>query len=147
MSKLDFMYSVTYGGGAGPKTIAQFQAPTNQRVLLKEIELMPAGASGATAALDFELAVQDGAGTSSDDSGSLEKHDPEGAETVQTTIRNAFTAEPSTNTRKHALSLHQQGSRTWRPLQPVVIPGGSRLGLRYLSGLSVGCDVIFHLEE
>lgn len=148
MSALDFMYYVAYSAEAGPRTMAQFLAPTNQRVLLKEIELMPQGATGATVPLDFELVVQDGAGTSSDDSSALQKHGPVASETVQTTVRKSFTStEPATNTKKHPFQLHQQGARTWRPLNPIVIEGGTRLGLRYLSSLTVAVNVAFHLEE
>lgn len=146
MAALKWMHKTNFNN-SGTKTVCQIKAPTNQRAVLRRVELIPKGASGATAPLDFDLSLQDDAGTSTDDSAAIQKSAPVAAETVQTTVRTAFTAEPSTSTPKDHFSLHQQGARTWEPVDPVVIEGNTRLGLRYLSALTVDCDFALYFEE
>lgn len=147
MAALDFMYAIDFAATGSVETICQFLAPTNQRVTLHRVELIPEGATGATAPLKFDLSLQDGAGTSADDSAALQKDAPVAVETIQTTVRDTFTVEPSTSTPKNKFSLHQQGARTWVPRKPIVIEGGTRLACRYLSSLTVNCTLVFHLEE
>ena len=148
MAGLDFMYRIPFTADPALATVCQFKAPTNQRVYLHEVELIPKGATGASAPLHFDLCLQDDAGTSADDSGSLEKHAPVAPETVQTTVRKTFSVEPSTSTPRHVFSLHQQGSRTYRPRKPIMIEGNTRLGFRNLNtSLNPACDFVFHLEE
>lgn len=148
MAALDFMYRVAFTASPGLQTVCQFKAPTAQRVLLHEVELIPKGATGASAPLHFDLSLQDDAGTSTDDSAAMEKHAPVALEAIQTTVRNAFTVEPTTTTPKHVFSLHQQGARTYRPRKPILIEGNTRLGFRNLNtALNPACDFVFHLEE
>lgn len=148
MAVLDFMYRVAFTANPGLETVCQFKAPTNQRVVLHEVEMIPKGSTGASAPLHFDLSLQDDAGMSTDDTAAMKKHAPVAPETVQTTVRNAFTVEPTTSTPKHVFSLHQQGARTWRPRKPIVIEGNTRLGFRNLNtSLNPACDFVFHLEE
>lgn len=149
MAALDFMYRVAFSADPGLETVCQFKAPTNQRVLLHEVELIPKGSTGASAPLHFDLSLQDdGDATSTDNSAQLQKHAPVASEAIQTTVRNAFTGEPTTSTPKHVFSLHQQGARTYRPRKPIVIEGNTRLGFRFLNAsLNPACDFVFHLEE
>lgn len=148
MSAFDFSYNINRTPAAQDETLAQFEAPTHQRVKLKSVTVMPQGVTAGVAPLPFDLVVQDGAGTSSDDSASMEKQSPEAAEAIQTTVRKTFTGEPSGNVRKHMFSVHEQSTFTFFPPDgPIIIPGGTRLGLRYLSATLVACDVQFHLEE
>jgi hypothetical protein len=149
MAALDFMYRVAFTATPGLETVCQFQAPVNQRTLLHEVELIPKGATGASAPLHFDLSLQDDAGVGSTDvSSDMEKHAPVASESLQTKVRTGFSTEPSTSTPKHVFSLHMQGARTYRPLKPIVIEGNTRLGFRFLNAsLNPACDFVFHLEE
>lgn len=148
MAEVNFTYEVTVTPSNNPETIAQFLAPTNQRVKLTAIEVIPLGSTGATAPITWGLAIQDGAGTSADDSSSLQKTPPLADETIQTTVRKTFTAEPSGNSYIHTFGSHQQAPRTWMPPDgAIVIEGGDRVGLRYRSATFVNATYRFHLEE
>lgn len=146
MAGLRHMYKIAFNS-AGPKTVCQFVAPTNQRVHLRRVELIPKGATGATAPLFFDLSLQDTAGTSSDGDAARVKSAPVAVEAIQMTARHLFTVEPASSTPKDEISLHQQGARTWEPIDPMVIEGGLRLGFRYLSSQTVDCDFVFYFEE
>lgn len=146
MAAFKWMYKVNFND-SGPKTVCQFKAPTNQRLKLRRIELIPKGSTGASIPLDFDLGLQDDAGTSTDDSSAMQKSAPVAAETIQATVRKSFTVEPTTSTPKDFMSLHMQGARTWEPVEPIVVEGNTRLGFRYLSSLTVDCDFAFHFEE
>lgn len=149
MAALDFTYEVTLSVG-GPDTVCQFVAPTNQRVLLKAIELMPLGSSGATVPLEFDLELQSGSGVGgTDDSVNLKSQPPDPSEAIQTTVlKGGFSNPPPAVRSIHSFSLHQQGARTWvPPTGPIVIEGAKRLGLRYLTSTNVNCKYRVHLEE
>lgn len=133
---------------AATKTVIQIEAPSNQRVKLLAVEIQPKGSTGATAPLLFDLAVQDGAGTSADGNALRKKREPEAVESIQSQLFISFSAEPSGNVPKDSFSLHQQSSRTWVPPDgPVIIAGGDRLGLRYLATTQVACKYRLYLEE
>lgn len=135
---------------ANPETLCQVKAGTNSRVVLHQIDVLLFGSSGATAPLLFQVATQDGAGTSSDGSSNLVANLIAGAETLQTTMLQVFTGEPSTNTLREQFSLHQQGARSWHSgawRGEMLIIGGARLGIRYVNGSFVACRLVLHLEE
>lgn len=136
--------------GTNPLTICQFVVPSNHRVVLSSIELQPLGSTGASAPIEFDLCIQDDAGTSSDDSTAIVVNSPGADETKQVQARNAFSAEPTTSTPQYTFSLHQQAVRTWKPPNPfgeVVMEGGTRWGLRVLSASSFNVGVSVQLEE
>ncbi len=148
MSALGFTYNVVVTPDANPETIAQFLAATNQRVLLKAIEVVLQGVSAAVAPIPFEVVSQNEAGSSADDTASQKKDLPEASETIQTTVRKTFEGEPATNTKRAEFGLHEQSTRMWiPPTGAIIIPGGGRLGLRYLSATFVPVRVTFWLEE
>jgi len=145
---LFFVLPITRTAAANPETIAQFVAPTNQRIALHRIEYVPKGSTGESAPFVIEVVIQDGAGTSSDASGNLQKRPPYAAETIQTTARKTFTAEPSTNTRVDAFGSHRQAPLSWEPANgPIVVEGGDRLGIRHVGVTGVEADYVFHMEE
>jgi len=136
--------------GVNPLTICQFVVPSNHRVVLSSIELQPLGSTGATSPIEFDLSLQDDAGTSSDDSANLIVNSPGADETKQLQVRNAFSGEPTTSTPRYSFSLHQQATRVWNPPNPMgehVMEGGTRWGLRVLSACSFNIGVSVQLEE
>ena len=133
---------------ANPETLVQYAAPSHQRVKLVSIHFGPLGASAATAPIVFDVARQTGAGTSADDSAAMVKMEPAAAENLQTTCRKTFTAEPTSPITLHTITLHQQATYLWvPPTGPIIIPGGGRVGLRYLSAVFVDCKFTVTLEE
>lgn len=132
-----------------PQTIVQIGAPTNHRLLLKAVELQPLGSSGASAPLKFDISLQTTTGTSTDDSSAIRKKAPVGAEAVQATMRKAFTVEPAASTPKESMTLHQMASRTyWSPQGgPIVIEGGTYVGVRCLTATTVSVKIALHMEE
>lgn len=147
MAQLNTYWEVERLPVANPETLAQIEAPANQRILLRAIEIMPLGATGATAPIKFDVCLQTTAGTSSA-GGTPELRAPVGNEAVQATMLKTFTAEPGTSTPKHSFTLHQQGARTWAPPDgPIVIEGGTRLGIRYVSATFVTVKLALYMEE
>ncbi len=133
-----------------PLTICQFVVPSNHRVVLSSIELQPLGSTGASAPIEFDLALQDDAGTSADDSANLIVNSPGADETKQLQVRNSFSGEPTTSTPRCTISLHQQAVMNWKPRNPMgehVMAGGTRWGLRVLSACSFNIGVSVQLEE
>ena len=150
MSQALFGYAVQKGSLNNPETIFQIATPTNQRAVLRAIEVMTNGATGATAPLWFAWCLQDGAGTSDEDSANIWKEPPACAETIQSTIRDNFSAEPANNDEKAGFSLHQQSSRLWVPPcagNIFIIPGNTRYGLRIKTAFAGDVKVIAHFEE
>ena len=149
---LSYQLKVALPSGAAPQTLAQIIAGSNSRVALKSIELGPLGSTGASAPLEFDLAIQDGAGgmENGDVNGQLVKMPPVGGETLTTTVlMYNTTTEPTTSTVQQRFSLHQQGVRVWRPLGgELLILGGVRMGLRLITqGIAISYSVNFELEE
>ncbi|MHC4713546.1 MAG: hypothetical protein ACYTAN_09805 [Planctomycetota bacterium] len=146
---------LTYNGpeitpDANPQTLYQFLAAANHPVSLKSVELMPLGASAATAPLLFDVATQTDATGMTADAGNLVKNLGSPAVTVQTSVLKQNGAEPAGPVTQYIFTLHQQGSRVWVPPnvdREIVIPAASRLGLRYLNATFVPCRMRVELEE
>lgn len=146
MAALKFTLSVDRTPAANPETLWQVIAPANHRLLLFAIELMPLGSTAATAPIPFDVVRQTTAGTAS--SLTPIKEAPDAAESIQSTAQKTFTVEPTLGESKFQFSLHQQGSRLWTPPSgPIVIAGGERWGLRYLSSTFVQTKVQAYFEE
>ena len=139
-----------YTPSNNPETIFQIFAPTNHDVYVRSLEVMMFGTTGASAAILFKWCTQDGAGTSSDDSAALFKDIPASANTIQTTMRKTFTAEPSTNTVREQFAVHQQASGQRLPNNPdrrLVVEGGTRLGLRIYTAVAFTIGFSVSIQE
>lgn len=150
MARLFFSLPITKTPGADPETLAQLVAATNQRLIVRAVELISAGATGATAPLVFDWVTQADAGTGSSASGDFTKDLPAASETIQATAQKAFTVEPGSPVVKAKFSMHQQASRLWVPPfagGELIIPGGTRAGLRIHGNPSFEIQLMIHLEE
>lgn len=152
MARGFFHYNgVTVTPAANPTTLYQILAAANRRTVLHGIEVMPLGATAATAPLLFDICLQDDAnGLVIAADATKPKDWPEMAETVQTTVLQQNGGEPTTSTVKREFSLHQMGTRAWVSIQPfkeIIIPGGVRMGVRYLNATFVPVRMSFSLEE
>ena len=151
---ISYQLKVALPSGAGPQTLAQIVAGSNSRVAIKSIELGPIGSTGASAPLEFDLAIQDDAGgqVTGDTGGQFVKLPPAAAETLQTTVRmfaSGTPTEPTTSTVQQRFTLHQQGVRKWVPQGgEILVLGGTIMGLRLLTqGIAISYSVNFELEE
>lgn len=151
MARLFQTYMVkTNPGGTNPKTLCQFIAPTNQRVVISSIELQPLGSTGASTPIEFDLCKQDDAGTSTDDTNNIVKNSPPASESPQLQVRKGFTVEPTTSTPQCTFTLHQQAKEPWQPRNPyreAIMQGGERWGIRVLSACSFNIGLSVQLEE
>lgn len=139
--------------GAGPKTILQIAAPANQRVVVSEILLSFNGVTAADPPVLIELLYQSTAGTAS--ALTPLKVNSSDTEAIQTTAQQTFTVEPTAGNIIWRDYIHTQtGDREiplYSPKLPGwIIPGGSRLGIRYTSGTvtgTVNCAITAVCEE
>lgn len=154
MADLRFTYIMAEITPTGTDTLCQFLAPTHQRTAIRAVQLEPQGSSGPSVPLLFDIAKQDNVGTLASDTAGLSKEALEGTETIQTQVfKNTATGsatEPTTTTPKYQFSLHQQSAALWIPpnaARRIVIPGGERYGIRYLSAVFVAVRLCVYLEE
>lgn len=157
MSRVFFRYPVRITGVTqNPETLLQINAATNHRVVLHNVEIQPLGATPATKPMEFDFIEQSTDGTTTLVAATdLVKNFEAAGETIQTQIRlTAHGAEPTSVTPppvRDFVTVHQQGSRIWRPgnpFQEIMIPGGKQLGFRFIEASGwVNCLVVLHLEE
>lgn len=118
---------------ATARTVVQIIAPTNQRVLLKQLEIYGNSTSGSATPVYGRLLVQTSAGTMS--SLTPSKHNAADDETIQSTASHTATVEPSASTVKRTFFFHPQAGliMPFPPGQEIPIIGGTRLGLELTS--------------
>jgi hypothetical protein len=120
------------GLGAGAaETVLQVVAATNHRVKITEYGITFKGTSATDTPVRCRIFRQTGAGTSQ--AGTISKDDASVDETLQTAVRNQFTAEPtSDDVLIDEFEVHPQtGIKAFLPLnQEILIPGGGRLGFK-----------------
>ena len=135
-----FSTYVTNAGAAGPKTAFQIVAPSNRRVTLLGIEIVPQGTTGPSSPLWWDLVWQTTAGGPAG-SATLVNFDLESLDDIATVVNTGYGAEPTYGAKAIPLiGLHQQSTRDWRQgafPRPLIIPGGKRLGLIYRHGDSI----------
>ena len=158
MARLSFGYPINLALSAvsGPKTLLQIVAPTNQRVRVVRLNLNPLGSTPTSAQLDFDWVTQtDGGALTSDNAVRFKRPGDAGVETIQTSMLtfNAPGAEPaiaSPAPQHDIIAIHQMASLYWEPNpdEPLIVRGGQRLGLRYLSGaITLTLKGMLYLEE
>lgn len=130
------------------KTIIQAVATTNHPIKITGLSLSFIGTSNTDAPRRVELVRQDGAGTSS---ALVPIETTISGVTLQTTGRQGFSAEPSTNTLVWATNVHPQSGFIYDfPFgEEIQVGSGGRLGLRVItpSGTSPNCTASLFFEE
>lgn len=115
------------------KTLLQIVAPSNHRLVVKGLWIMLKGTSATDTPVKYRITRQTTAGTAT--AGVVGTHISKGDngydETLQTTVQVNFTAEPTTGDILEFGAVHPQtGFRVLYPLEmPMIIPGGTRLGI------------------
>jgi hypothetical protein len=116
------------------RTLLQVIAPSNHRVLVHRLEISFNGVTAADPPALLELLIQTTAGTMS--ALTPVPDDATYDETIQSTAQHTATSEPTASTIKWAGYSHTQNGLIIPG--PWVIPGGTRLGLRYTTGTITG---------
>jgi hypothetical protein len=149
MADLNFILAVEgVATGTAVKTLIQAVAPANQRLKLKELSIDFHGISNTDPPVTVDLCQQDTAGTSS--GLTPVKEDASLPETVQSTARQTFTAEPTTSTPIRTWSVHPQAGALVIEFPEADMPklgGGKRLGLRVNTSVSQSADCYMKFEE
>lgn len=132
---------------ATAETILQIVAPTNHRVKVLGWGVFFDGTSVTAEPVQVELVRQSTVGTSS--ANTPVQLDDSLAETLQTTARDSFTAEPTTGDIVDVVEVHpQQGYEKIYPLgQEVICGGGDRIGIRCTAPATVNARGKIIFEE
>lgn len=130
------------------ETVVQLVAAANHRVKVLAWGVYFDGTSVSAEPVEIALTRQGDAGTSS--ANTPRKIDDSLAETLLTTARDAFTAEPSSNTDIVAVAeVHPQASyvEIFPMGQEIIIGGGDRLGIRCTAPAGVNVRAFMKFEE
>lgn len=130
---------------ANPRTLFQVLAPANQRITIHGGDFGLGGSDPSTAPVLFDWLLQTTAGTAS--ALTPQYQDRGIAETKLATLQKDFTAEPTASSILIYFTIHQQGTYLWRPVFPIVVGGGERVGLRYNSATFVAVTFTLFIEE
>lgn len=133
---------------ATAETVLQLVAAANHRVKLLAWGVFFDGVSATAEPVQVVLVRQTGAGTSS--ANTPVKWDASADETLQTTARDAFTAEPASDDAVvWAGEIHPQGGyEAIFPLgQEALVPGGGRLGIKLTAPATVNARAYMRFEE
>lgn len=141
--------TLTPDNGATPlRTLFQVVAPANHRVTIYGADISLGGADPSTAPVLFDWLTQTSAPEPSDDTMAPQYQDRGIDETKLATLIKTFTGdEPADPITLIYFTIHQQGTYLWRPVFPIVVKGGERVGLRYNSATFVAVTFTVYIEE
>ncbi len=128
-------------------TLLQVVAASNHRVLIKELSVSFEGVNNAHAPIQVDVLRQTTAGTMS--SLTIVKANNGDDETLQTTAQHTATAEPTAGDVLMRELVHPQTGYTWQaPFGgEIVVPGGTRLGIRVTAANAVDAVARVRGEE
>lgn len=133
--------------GTAAKTLVQIIAAANHRVLIKQVSVCFRGTSNSDAPVLIQILRQTNAGTMS--SQTLTKQSPGDDETLQTTATHTATGEPGSGDLVQSYAIHPQQGMIWQHTfgDPIIVPGGTRLGVVVTAGADVNAVVTILGEE
>ena len=160
MANLKWTLTVPTTGGAtmvtnaAIKTLLQFLAPTNQRVIMREWDVSFQGTSNTAAPILVEVVRQTSAGTGLN-TAAIVKNNNSDQETIQSTgiygiLTTVNTGEPTdASVVPFAEFVHPQQGYAWRATvgSETNCQGGTRLGLRVTAAASVNANARLVSEE
>lgn len=127
--------------GTSAKTLLQLVAASNHGVLIDEISISFAGTSNTAAPIRVDVLRQTSAGTmtAGGTNSTIVKDPDDSDETLQTTIQDTATGEPSAGDVLMTEYVHPQTGYTWQaPFgRQIKIGGGDRLGIRTTAAADV----------
>lgn len=148
MADLRFRQVVTnVSSGTTALTLIQFLAPTNQRVVIREVGISFAGTSNTNAPVLVQLMRQTTAGTKS--AGSPVPVDSDTAETIQTAASITYTVEPTYGAILASWYVHPQTGIVipMSTIRPPVIAGAGRVGFVVTAANTVSVSAYLEAEE
>lgn len=126
--------------GDDVQTVLQIAAPANQRVLVHSIAMSFKPISTTETPIKVDIVRQTSAGTMS--SLTPVKNNAGDNETIQTTAQYDATAEPTTTDTIESMEIHPQSRQVFYFRNPIVVIGGSRLGVRMTAGTSLAYTIV-----
>lgn len=131
---------------ATAKTILQAVAPTNQRGALKSFSVAFDGTSAAAEPVQVDLLRQTTAGTMT---AATPVKEGVGSETIQFTAQKNASVEPGSGDVLRRYEVHPQAGREIRfgIDDEILIPGGTRLGIRCTAPANVNVAGHMSIEE
>lgn len=127
------------------KTIAQVISATNQRALIKRIDISSNGITPTDPGILIDILTQTTAGTMT--SLTPQKRTSSDTETLQTTAQKTATAEPTAGNTLFSFYYNEQ---TWVPIifdPPLAVVGGTRMGVRATPGtLTAATNIVVTLD-
>lgn len=125
--------------GTSAKTLLQVVAAANHGVLIDEISISFEGVSNTAAPIRVDIVRQSTAGTTGTSASSIVKDPDDSDETLQTTVVDSASAEPTTGDIVMTEYVHPQTGYTWQaPFgRQIKIGGGDRLGIRVTAAAAV----------
>lgn len=121
-----------------PRTKLQIITAANHRAAILKVEIIPQGATSATAPMAFELVKQTDVGAgSSDITANIQKDPGQGSDcAVLTQVRTGFTSEPTlSGLAIRKWGIHQQGVRAIDGKdEEVTLEANTRYGIRQTEG-------------
>jgi hypothetical protein len=136
--------------GTGTKTLLQVKAASNVRIKIQEWSISFQGTSNTAAPIQVELLRQTSAGTMGTSASTLKKDPDDMTETLQTTIQDTASSEPTAGDILDTQFVHPQLGYTWQAQfgKEIVVVGGERIAVRVVSpGASVNAVVSIKGEE
>lgn len=133
--------SITTGTSA--ITLLQIVAATNTRVVVRSISVSFAGTSPTAAPILVDVLRQTTAGTMT--SLTIVKEPNLGSETLQTSAQHTATVEPTAGDVVAREYVHPQTGVIFS--EPIVVLGGTRLGVRVTAAASTSAVVRVEFEE
>jgi hypothetical protein len=135
--------------GTSAKTLLQIVAASNHAVLVRSVSVSFQGTSNTAAPIQVDLVRQTDAGTTTTSASTIKKDPDDSAESLQTTVRDSASAEPTTTDVLFSTYVHPQtGYDVYFPRdQEIKIGGGDRLGVRVTAAASVNAIVTAGGEE
>jgi len=135
--------------GTSAKTIMQIIAASNHGVHINEWSVSFAGTSNTAAPIRVDVMRQTTAGTMGTSNSTIVKDPDDSDETLQTTVTDSSSGEPTAGDILDTQYVHPQTGYTWQaPFGGAIkIGGGDRLGIRVTAGSDVNCVVSVRGEE
>lgn len=135
--------------GTSAKTLLQIIAASNHGVLIDEVSISFAGTSNTAAPIRVDVLRQTTAGTMTSSASTIKKDPDDSDETLQTTVADSASAEPTASDILMTEYVHPQTGYTWQaPFgRTIKIGGGDRLGIRVTAAADVNAVCRVRGEE
>ncbi len=135
--------------GTSAKTLLQLIAAANHGVLVKEIEIDFQGTSNTATPIRVDVLRQTSAGTMTSSASTIVKDPDDSDETIQTTVADTATGEPTAGDILKTWIVHPQTGKSWQARfgEEIKIGGGDRLGVRVTAAADVNAAISVTGEE